>query len=108
MNAFPPLLYAYVGANLRFDLPWQTYLAIARSLSVRWIMCGAVAYTGRQLWPVDEATRGVMTLCVVAPVAASMVFYTAKYSYPMEQTSLLFNLSAVVSLIVMSLIAPVA
>lgn len=108
MGAFPPLLYAFVGANLRFDLSWESYGTISRALVTRWAMCGVVAAVGRNCWPVDEQVRGVLTLCVVAPVSASFVMWTAKYKYPLDQASMLFNVSAIVSLLTMSLIAPVA
>lgn len=108
MTAFPPLLYAFVGANLRFGLSWESYGTISRALVTRWAMCGIVVAVGRNWWPVDEQTRGVLTLCVVCPVAASFMMWTAKYRYPLDQASMLFNVSAIVSLITMSLIAPIA
>lgn len=107
MGAFPPLLYSFVGANLRFNLGKESYSFIAKALFSRWTICATVAMAGRVLWPVDEQTRGVLTLCMAAPATAALIMWCSHFSYPLEQASMVWNISAVVSLIVMSIIAPV-
>lgn len=107
MSAFPPLLYSFVGANLRFNLGKESYFFIAKALCCRLCICAIVAFTGRFLWPVDDNTKGVLTLCVSAPTAISFILWTARYEYPLDQASMLFNMSAVSSLMIMSLISPI-
>lgn len=107
MGAFPPLLYAFVGANLRFNLGRDSYSFIAKALFTRWTVCVAVALAGRALWPVDEKTAGVLTLCMAAPATAALMMWASHFSYRLDQASMVWNVSAVTSLIVMSLIAPI-
>lgn len=106
MGAFPPLLYAFLGANLRFDLGPDGYALVARVIAARFAMCVPLALLVRLAAPLSERIRGVIVLCLAAPIASSFLMYSAQYGYRMDRNVMVYNVSALVALIVLTLLEP--
>lgn len=103
-SSFPPLLYAFLGANLRFDLSRDAYGTVMRVLFARWVACVPVALFIWYALPLSSESRGVFVLCVAAPIASSFCMYASKYGYQMDQCAMIYNLCCIASLIVMALL----
>eukprot|EP00930_Biecheleria_cincta_P029216 TRINITY_DN20342_c0_g1_i1.p1 TRINITY_DN20342_c0_g1~~TRINITY_DN20342_c0_g1_i1.p1 ORF type:complete len:411 (+),score=34.80 TRINITY_DN20342_c0_g1_i1:32-1264(+) len=101
---YPPLLYALLGVSLRFDLGRRSYGLVARALLFRIVLCSAVVIFVRYVLPLDNKARGVLTVCAVSPIAAPFIMYSAQFGYRMDQSAMTYNLSAMISMLVMNVI----
>jgi len=106
MGAFPPLLYAFLGANLRFDLGPEGYALVAKVITARLAACAPLALLARFALPLSERMCGVIVLCLAAPIASSFLMYSAQYGYRMDQNVMVFNVSALVALILLTMLEP--
>lgn len=106
-SAFAPLLYSLVGANLRFDLGLASYGLVVRVLMARWsvslAMAGLVLYLP---WGLEEQLKSVLVLCLAAPLPSMFVMYTGLFGYRTDQAVMIFNISAIMSLLALSALAP--
>lgn len=106
-SSFPPLLYAFLGANLRFDLSRDAYATVLRVLLARLIACVPVALLVWYAVPLNSNAKGVFMICIAAPIASSFCMYTSKYGYRMDQCAMIYNLCCIASLVVMTLLMDV-
>lgn len=106
-SSFPPLLYAFLGANLRFDLSRDGYGTVARVLLARWVACVPVVLLVWYVLPLNSEARAVFVICVSAPIASSFCMFSSKYGYQMDQCVMIYNLCCIVSLVVMALLVEI-
>lgn len=106
-SSFPPLLYAFLGANLRFDLSLDAYGTVLRVLLARLVVCGLVSLLVWYAVPLSSNAKGVFMLCIAAPIASSFCMYTSKYGYRMDQCAMIYNLCCIASLVVLTLLVDI-
>eukprot|EP00932_Pfiesteria_piscicida_P007001 SRR837773.16984.p1 GENE.SRR837773.16984~~SRR837773.16984.p1 ORF type:complete len:380 (-),score=108.09 SRR837773.16984:135-1118(-) len=108
-GAMAPLLYVLLGASLRFNLGISSYRMVFKSLFCRWTANGLlilfIRFVLTLFMPFDSKTIGVMTLCICAPMTTTFVMFSGMHGYKMEQVSMTKNISDIVSLVVMSMLA---
>jgi predicted permease len=108
-SSFAPLLYSLVGANLRFDLGLASYGVVFRILLTRWVVCLLmVGFVRTVPWGFDARMQGVITLCISCPLPSMFVMYTGLFGYRTDQAVMIFNVTAIVSLLTISFLTPVA
>lgn len=104
-----PLLYAIVGADLRFDLGLESYGVVMRVLICRWLCNGvAVGIVRLVPWGVSTRIQGAVTLCMLTPLPSTFVLYTGLYGYRSDQAAVMYSVSAIVSLAAISFLTPLA
>jgi predicted permease len=108
-SSFAPLLYSLVGANLRFDLGLASYGVVFRILLTRWVVCLLmVGFVRTVPWGFDARMQGVITLCISCPLPSMFVMYTGLFGYRTDQAVMIFNVTAIISLLTISFLTPVA
>lgn len=105
--AFPPLLYIFIGANLRFNLGLAAYGTVARVLLARLVSCVVVGTLVRFMLPLEPDVRSICVLCVAAPIATTFCMYTSHYGYPMDLAVMIYNGSALASIVTMGLLVDI-
>jgi predicted permease len=103
-GAFPPLLYFLLGASIRFNLSWDAYGTVLRVLVARSVMCAMAVAFVRFVWPLDERTKSILTLCIAAPIATTFIMFSGQHGYRMDVVAMIKNLSDIMSLIVLNVL----
>eukprot|EP00931_Biecheleriopsis_adriatica_P088185 TRINITY_DN62558_c0_g1_i1.p1 TRINITY_DN62558_c0_g1~~TRINITY_DN62558_c0_g1_i1.p1 ORF type:complete len:415 (+),score=70.94 TRINITY_DN62558_c0_g1_i1:40-1245(+) len=102
-SAFGPLLYVLLGASLKFTLDKGSFRLVGKAVLSRWASNMFLILCVRLL-PLEELTRGILTLCLMAPLPGTFLLYSIQNGYSMDLISLVKNISDISSFVIMSLL----
>lgn len=104
---FAPLLYAIIGAELKFDLGIESYGVVLRVLVCRWLCNGmAIAIVRFLPWGLSLRIQGALTLCMLTPLPSTFIMYTGLFGYRSDQAAVMYSISAISSLAAISICTP--
>lgn len=105
-GAFPPLLYVLLGISLQFNLGRDFYGQVAKALLFRWSICAIMIFIVRQ-YPVEPATKWVMTLSFACPLPTTAIVYTDQFNHPMPRVIMTYNIAALASVMAIHTLSPI-
>lgn len=107
MGAFSPMLFALLGANLKFNLGREGYVRVFVLLIVRSLLSLAVLVVLRFCVPLPDMQRSVLSLAMLTPIPGTFVMFSFANGFKMDEVVMAYNLSAIISLTALNLLAEV-
>lgn len=106
-STFSVLLYVLLGANIRFDIGIVGYRHVASMLLIRWTAAAFFILFMRTFLPLDATKKGVVTLCLMGPVSTPFVMYVMRHNHPLGPGMMVYNVSALASVLAINLLEPI-
>eukprot|EP00437_Effrenium_voratum_P011252 CAMPEP_0181425640 /NCGR_PEP_ID=MMETSP1110-20121109/15262_1 /TAXON_ID=174948 /ORGANISM="Symbiodinium sp., Strain CCMP421" /LENGTH=358 /DNA_ID=CAMNT_0023548831 /DNA_START=38 /DNA_END=1114 /DNA_ORIENTATION=- len=105
-GAFPPLLYAFLGATLKFKLGRKSYGMVGRALFFRLCLCLSMFSLIKYVLPLEDPMSSVLALTTVCPMASTFLMYAIQSGYA-EEAAITYSLAAILSIVILKLLVTI-